>query len=119
MKAERFLYDVFKMSYDFDDDWMQEIFRRFEKHDLPGLWEEYADWALHPDRDKQEEHLKILRVIIAWRLKVLSFEQFGYFVETLFDEVIKPMEKRFESLKKWETHRHETFGAGYSGKPVY
>lgn len=119
MKASRFLNDIFKPSYEFDDEWMQDIFRRYEDHDLPGLWEEYADWCAHPKREKQDEHLKILRSVIAWRMQVLSFDQFHYFCDTLFDEVIGVMEKRFEKLKKWESHRHETFGRGYSGKPVY
>ena len=118
MKASRFLSDIFKLSYEFDDG-MQDIYRRYEDHSIPGLWEEYADWCAHPKREKQKEHLKIIRQVIAWRMKVISFEQFEYFVETLYDETIRQMEKRIETLKKWENHRHETFGRGYSGKPVY
>jgi hypothetical protein len=107
------------MSYEFDDEWRQEIFKRYEEHSISGLWEEYEDWVNNPLRERQKEHLETLREVIAWRLEVLSFDQFTYFVDTLFDEVIGPLNKKIDALKKYDAHRHETYGAGYSGKPVY
>lgn len=118
MNSKKFLTDIFKMAEEFEGEAEREIFKKYKEHTIPELWEEYEDWIKHPDREDQHVHLRILLEIIPWRMEVLSWDQFRYFVDTISEE-FELMQKEIKRLNKFQDHRHKTIMGLYTEKPSY